>query len=79
MDDETQRIVDVPWMREREDYQAHTFIAGDRWTAAGIPWTIYSEGGGGTAFLFETVADREKAAAMIADLRDEARLDYKED
>jgi hypothetical protein len=71
--DELHHVIDVPWNCDGPDYAAHSYIAVDRWSAAGIRFEVYSAGGGGNAFLFETMADCERAEQMIADLREEDR------
>jgi len=73
LNDELNRAIDVPWSLGGPGYNAHSYIAVDRWSAAGIRFEVYSTGGGGDVFLFETVADCEKAEQMIADLREEFR------
>lgn len=73
VNDELDHVIDVPWNRDSPDYDAHSYIAVDRWSAAGIRFGVYSAGGGGNAFFFETIADCERTEQMIADLREEDR------
>jgi hypothetical protein len=70
---ELDHVIDVPWNWDSPDDDAHSYIAVDRWSAAGIRFGVYSSGGGGNVFFFETVADCERAEQMIADLRQESR------
>ena len=73
VNDRLDHVIDLPWNWDSPDYDAHSYIAVDRWSALGIRFGVYSAGGGGNAFFFETVADCERAKQMITDLREEDR------
>jgi hypothetical protein len=51
VNDELDHVIDVPWNWDSPDYDAHSHIAVDRWSAAGIRFGVSQPGAAGMRFF----------------------------